>query len=658
MRRRSLPWAAVLALLLALLVPASAWAWRPLDACRPTWSQQPSRYHVNENGYSRIPLAQVREVFLRGMTRWSEPCCSRWQAQEAGLTTGVGEDGRNPQHIFSFRETSWPDSLGDPGSVLAVTLTRWGRDRTGGCTGLTADMVFNAVRNVWGLNARQGVIDLEAVTVHEAGHWLGLDHTTVRGATMQPTYFGEGGRNLHPDDQDGVCALYNTTCGCTTTADCTSPEQCIDGLCRIPPCTANSDCASGLECNTATGQCIVPPCRSDDDCPGSQICRDGTCAIDADCTICAACSSAEDCGGTQFVCAAAPGQPSGFCTRFCTGGADCPGNSACFAVPGENFSVCLNSNINQGICPASYVCTTTNAPPTNLCDNVNCGAGQRCDPATGRCVADGAGGGGAGCLVCQVCVQDSECGPGGSCVSFDGQRGVCTVACSASQPCPGTNLGCFTVQAQGGGTSSVCLNATAQTAGACPQGFVCQSSTPPPADRCAGVVCNRGESCDPATGLCAGGGAGTPDAGTPGDPDSPSGCTICQSCQTAASCGAGYQCLNLGAGNVCVLPCTEGCPDSTACFPINDGAGGRVELCLNDTAATDGVCADAWTCAPRAGGGVDSGTDGTGSDGVTEGAGSEDGCDCRAGSRPADSPWAPWVLLAIASGLVYRRRRR
>lgn len=54
-------------------------------------------------------------------------------------------------------------------------------------------------------------IDLEAALTHELGHFLGLDHSDVPGATMQPEAMGLGGidlRTLEPDDVAGLCAIY------------------------------------------------------------------------------------------------------------------------------------------------------------------------------------------------------------------------------------------------------------------------------------------------------------------------------------------------------------------------------------------------------------------------------------------------------------------
>ncbi|HEY3234834.1 MAG TPA: matrixin family metalloprotease, partial [Polyangiaceae bacterium] len=52
--------------------------------------------------------------------------------------------------------------------------------------------------------------DLASIVTHEAGHFLGLEHSSVVGATMAPAYqLGDTSlRSLEPDDAAGLCGLY------------------------------------------------------------------------------------------------------------------------------------------------------------------------------------------------------------------------------------------------------------------------------------------------------------------------------------------------------------------------------------------------------------------------------------------------------------------
>ncbi len=643
--------AAVAALIVAGL-SAPALAFNPLDPCAPTWSTQPSPYWVNQDGYERIPFDTLLEIFDAGFDSWTAPCCSSWSAAYQGTSTRVGEDANASQNIFSFRETNWPSQLGDARWTLAVTLTTWRGGRS--CSNLTADMVFNSANHTFATNDRQGT-DLQSVTTHEQGHWLGLDHTPITSATMYESYIGEAGRTLHADDEDGVCFLYPGSCGCTTTADCDTPgHECVDGFCIDPPCRMDADCDEGLICFAATGDCIVPPCLNDSECAPNEICDDGECILERDCEICAPCEDNPDCGAVGIC--LTDGVNPGVCTRSCPNGdADCPGDSECFTfTPGDGneYPLCFNPTADVDPCPDTYACT-------DVCADVDCPAGQYCNPDTGACIDDGSGGGDT-CYVCQSCETDGECGPDGQCLFFEGDTtGICSVNCDGGGACPGDSA-CFELTFVGGGSTFQCLNPDAGSVGSCPAGYVCDGAPEPP-DPCDGVDCPDGQTCDPATGACVGGGGG-------GGGEQPGDCSVCWDCETDDDCGSGGQCLNLSGTRVCVLDCSlQGCPGNTECFEVPDATGGVRSICLNDDAAEQGVCWNGWACdlsepvedvggEPDAGGGgADTGGNGQTDDDpivIDEGGG---GSGCAA--APGRAPWS-LALLGFVAMIAVRRRQR
>ncbi|VVA17629.1 PREDICTED: metalloendoase [Prunus dulcis] len=62
----------------------------------------------------------------------------------------------------------------------------------------------------WVVGAVPGGFDLETVALHEIGHLLGLDHSSVPGAVMQSQIPQGYSQSLHADDVQGIRALYNT----------------------------------------------------------------------------------------------------------------------------------------------------------------------------------------------------------------------------------------------------------------------------------------------------------------------------------------------------------------------------------------------------------------------------------------------------------------
>jgi hypothetical protein len=77
------------------------------------------------------------------------------------------------------------------------------------------DCVFND-NKTWstGTTTPGGQIDLESVMLHEFGHYLSLDHSTVQAAVMWPTIgAGTQKRTLNADDIAGIIAIYGAAAG-------------------------------------------------------------------------------------------------------------------------------------------------------------------------------------------------------------------------------------------------------------------------------------------------------------------------------------------------------------------------------------------------------------------------------------------------------------
>ncbi|WP_437923166.1 matrixin family metalloprotease [Sorangium sp. So ce291] len=191
---------------LALLAGASeAAAWAPLDLeVVPRWRELPVRYHISR-GSIPAPLTGVAAAGIEaGFAAWSSPACTAWETELVGDTDESYDagDGRN---VFLWISDGWPDALGAVDSVIAITMPVWDRDGVIA----DADMVFNNVGFCWNDSGEGDCIDVASIATHEEGHFLGLGHTNVRGATMLGFYpGGTSARTLEEDDVEGVCALY------------------------------------------------------------------------------------------------------------------------------------------------------------------------------------------------------------------------------------------------------------------------------------------------------------------------------------------------------------------------------------------------------------------------------------------------------------------
>lgn len=451
---------------LFMSVNASAYVFINESRCPngASWSSsnQPQSYWLNQNGSDDISFSNLESVIQTSWDAWSAPCCSSFSASYQG-TTAQTATSTNGDTVLSWEENSWPTQLGNVNQTIGVTLI----SIFSNCEIAQAPILFNGVGFTFTTGG--GGTDMQSIATHEIGHNLGLGHTPDRSATMYAAYGGgTATRSIEQDDVDGVCALYTTSCNCTSDGDCAANEVCNGGTCEIPPCTSDNECPGNEVCNS--GSCEVPPCSSDSDCQDGFYCDTSNSTCRPDCPVCEACTQSSDCGSNGFC--VDFGNGNNKCIVTCGQGGTCPGDSQCYSVEqqGQTYYLCLNPNANNdGACPDSYTCSADSGNgggSDGTCD----GLGNTCESSqNNNCTTDNdiclqTTDGNSFCSC--TCTQDSDCGSGNQCVALNNG-----------------SMGCIPGD--------------------------------PNTDPCADVTCPSGEVCE--NGQCVDDGTGSDDTGTGGD---------------------------------------------------------------------------------------------------------------------------------------------
>lgn len=113
-------------------------------------------------------------------------------------------------NLIVFRDTEWPYTEGT--STIALTTITFAKS-TGEI--LDADIEVNTANHeltTGDVNVRS---DLQSVMTHEIGHFFGLAHSSVDGASMNPNY-NSGNldfRSISEDDRAGICEIYGPLAG-------------------------------------------------------------------------------------------------------------------------------------------------------------------------------------------------------------------------------------------------------------------------------------------------------------------------------------------------------------------------------------------------------------------------------------------------------------
>ena len=287
-----------------------------------------------------------------------------------------------------------------------------------------------------------------------------------------PSYYCNGAALCAPCDSSTFCGPSCSPCGASTPlchnrngiftcVQCTEDDQCPNGRCDTTTnecrgCRTDANCPKGEYCGT-DNECHE--CTTDDHCPRGQVCADNSCQP---------CSTQDSCAGSSCNCcpgglkcaSAAPGaSPS--CVE-CTSDTECSDGKRCDVANGRCVekvaecntsdrcgSQCVKCPSDRPLCLDGQVCVECRSDlecgDGKFCVSGECAScitdkrcGTRCEACPGDqpfCLTDGTAMGSS----CVGCLQNEDCGPGGTCdpVKRQCSASTCSVSCTEGTLCHG-----------------------------------------------------------------------------------------------------------------------------------------------------------------------------------------------------------------------------
>lgn len=636
---------------IATAVALSSVGWLPTGA-RWSQSQWPTLpYCITANATNtNVSAAGQRTAVLNSIRSWVSTgaggnlSCTTYQAGQANYNCTVGVDSGD-QEFNIFWTTNWSNGS----QAIGVTWTTGngrscgsvqddtGRNHNMQCK-YDSDIEFNDRDFFWTNSGNSGT-DIESISVHEYGHFIGLDHcsdnnTCAAGrGVMYAAYLGGSLRTLFNDDVQGGCGLYPGTAG-GFAWPCSSDGQCSSGVCA----SAASDgycsqtcgsCPSGYLCDTDPSNSARTVCLRDDGlnrgvCQACQAgvqgaCRDnGICMSGLPDNRCITpCGAGRTCDA-QYQCLTVQFQGGG------TGDYCFPRSSDCNDL--NNFSeLQMGQQCNGNIpCVAGLTCVGICA---QSCNSMSCPQGYGCESFQS---------GDSYCLPSvgegQGCEGLKSCGVGPCLTNPANQQATCYQDCAGNPGACNNAQMCNTYNLSGGGQISICE----------------QPGVPPnPPD--AGVVMPDSGPGNQDGGTASDGGVNPRDTGVTGD----GGVNTC-ACDTSSACESGCACdPNCGG---CACDTSSACESGCACDP-NCGGGGtcscdKTYSCdLDPIQGGDCACDPECICACDTTYSCDLGCELCDPECF---GGSNCSCTLPGGSQG----WAGAWLLAAGLALALRRRRR
>ncbi len=216
------------------------------------WGSPCVGYSIQKDASSKVSFETTEEIMKASFAAWEAAACTGGTPRIAATELAAADCAKHEYNqqkgntnLIVFRDEAWPYE--GSSNTLALTTVTYNL-QTGEI--YDADMEVNSHDNALTTSNTGADFDLQSITTHEAGHFLGLAHSATATATMFPAYqeHDTGLRSLDPDDISGICAIYPAGGPIPATCD-TTPRHGFSALCGAE----QPDAASGCACRIGEG---------------------------------------------------------------------------------------------------------------------------------------------------------------------------------------------------------------------------------------------------------------------------------------------------------------------------------------------------------------------------------------------------------------------
>jgi hypothetical protein len=189
------------------------------------WPVARLSYAIDRRGSSWMEFSDVQTAIDTSFATWENQTCRDGEPVDLVFmplqsSTCQRAEFRKSGNVNTIAfPDPWEDQCGREYSpnAFAVTIV-WHNTSTGEI--FDADMMINDTLGPYarcplsgcepGTPGNPGPVDLQSIVTHEAGHFIGIGHSDIVGATMAPSSARTevSKRTLEQDDIDAVCAIY------------------------------------------------------------------------------------------------------------------------------------------------------------------------------------------------------------------------------------------------------------------------------------------------------------------------------------------------------------------------------------------------------------------------------------------------------------------